>query len=239
MITFNSNNITGGNFFNGSTFSDRSVFGLETGKPKSFDEWKSADSRYVEMIEINSRSIPINISVSNSSKLEAHFYGKANLDEDIKFEFNVINSELKITLNLTGNCYNSNLKLDVIVPRKTFKSICVKISLANIILNEGVSTEYLKAQTNMGALETNATFTNALFETSNGDVNLCIDAKSDIIVQISTKIGNIKAKFNNIGYMVSSTNTMHGNVKKCHAGGTGYTANVDISTTTGNITIIS
>ena len=165
MIVFNGNVITGGSI----NLNGRSISGLGTGKPKNFDEWKSEDDGNVEKILIDSTSIPVNISVSNTSKVEAHFYGQADIDGNIDFDFNVKNRELRIALEFTGNCYNSSLKLDVTVPDKTFKEISVKSSSADITLNE-VSTESLKVKTQSGDLETFATFTNASITTVGGDV---------------------------------------------------------------------
>lgn len=237
MIVFNGNNITGGNFFNGSNLGERGISGLWTGIPKNFDEWKSEDAGNVERISIDSISFPVNISVSNSSKVEVHLYGQANLDGDIDFDVSVVNRELKIAFKLAGNCYNNNLKLDVTVPHKTFKEISVKSSSAGITLNEGISTDYLKIKTQSGNLETNATFTNATITTSSGDVELYIDANKNISLEIFTSSGDVSAEFNNIGYLNLSTNSSSGDVRNRHKAGTGYTANVDISTSSGDIKI--
>lgn len=71
-------------------------------------------------------------------------------------------------------------------------------------------------KTQSGDLESNATFANASITTMSGDVELYINAKENIFVEIST---------------------MSGDVRNRHKGGTGYTANVDISTMSGDIRI--
>lgn len=229
-----------GRIFSGSNVTivnGRVISGGGTGKTQNFDERKSEDASSVEKIAIDSTVADVNISVSNSSKIEAHFYGQADIDGDIDFDVRVVNRELRITLKFTGNCYNGSLKLDVTVPHKTFNAIAAKSSSADVTLCEGVSMEHLKVKTQSGDLETNATFTNASVTTMSGDVELYIDATKDIAVEISTMSGDVSAEFNNIGYIDLSTSSMSGDVRNRHKGGTGYTAVVDVSTMSGDIRI--
>ena len=171
------------------------------------------------------------------SKVETHFYGEADIDGDVNFDVRVVNRELRITLEFTGNCFNGNLKLDVTVPQKTFKVISAKSSSADITLNEGVSTDYLKVKTQSGDLETNATVNNISVSTMSGDAELCIDATQDINVEVSTMSGDVSAEFNNIGHINLSTSSMSGDVRNRHKESRGYNADVDISTMSGDIRI--
>ena len=195
MISINGRIFSGGNV---TIVNGRVINGGEIGKTQKFDERKVEDCSNVEKIAIDSTFGDVNVSVSNSSKVEAHFYGEANIDGDVNFDVQVVNRELRITLKSTGNCFNGNLKLDVSVPKKTFKVISAKSSSADITLNEGVSTDYLKVKTQSGDLETNATVNNISVCTMSGDVELCIDATQDINVEVSTMSGDVSAEFNNI-----------------------------------------
>lgn len=235
MISINSIVFSGSNV---TIENGRGINGGGTGKTQKFDERKSEDANNIEKIAIDSTMADVNISVSNSSKVEAHFYGQADIVAgNIDFDVRMVNHELRIMLKFTGSCYNSNLKLDVTVPQKTFRAITVKSSSADIILGEGVSTDYIKVKTQSGDLETSATFTNASISTMSGDVELYIDAKEDISVEISTMRGDVSAEFNNIGYIDLSASSMRGDVRNRHKGESGYTANVDISTISGDIRI--
>lgn len=235
MVNFNGQIFLGDNVT--TIVNGRVISGGGTGKTKKFDERKSADVNTVERIVIDSTVANVDVSVSNSSKVEAHFYGQANVDGDIKFDVCVVNRELRITLKFTGNCYNGRLSLDVTVPQKTFKAIIAKSSSADITLSEGVSTDYVKVKTKSGDLNSNATFANASIATMSGDVELYIDAKENISVEISTMSGDVSAEFNNVGYIDLSTSSMSGDVRNRHKGATGYTANVEISTMSGDIRI--
>ncbi len=234
MININGRVFSGSNV---TIVNGRVINGGGTVKNQKFDERKSEDANNVEKITIDSTMADINVSVSNSSKVEAHFYGQADVDGDIKFDVCVINRELRITLKFTGNCYNGSLNLDVTVPQKTFKAITAKSSSTDITLGKGVSTDYIKVKTQSGDLKSNATFANASITTMSGDVELYIDAKENISVEISTMSGDVSAKFNNVGYIDLSTSSMSEDVRNCHKGATGYTANVEISTMSGDIRI--
>lgn len=119
---------------------------------------------------------------------------ECSIDGDINFDVQVIDHELRIALKSTGNCFDSNLKLDVSVPKKLFKVISAKSSSANIILNEGVYTDFLKLKTQSGNLEANATANN---------------------ISASAMSGSVSAKFNNIGHInLSASSTQCQQLKK-------------------------
>lgn len=234
MISINGRVFSGSNV---TIINGRVINGDGTGETQKFDERKSEDCNNIEKISIDSTFGDVNVSVSNSSKVEAHFYGEADVDGEVNFDVRVVNRELRITLNSTGNCFNGNLKLDVTVPQKTFKVISAKSSSADITLNEGVSTDYLKVKTQSGDLETNATANNVSISTMSGDVELFINATQDINVEVSTMSGDVSAEFNNIEHINLSTSSMNGDVRNRHKGIKGYTADVDISTMNGDIRI--
>ena len=234
MISINGRVFSGNNV---TIVNGRVISGGGNAKPQKFDERKSEDCSNIDKISVESTAADVNVSVSNSSKIEAHFYGEAEIDGDVNFDVRVVNRELRITLQFTGNCFNGNLKLDITVPHKTFKVISAKSSSADITLNEGVSTDYLKVKTQSGDLETNATVNNVSVSTMSGDVELCINATNDISVEVSTMSGDVSAEFNNIAHINLSTSSMSGDVRNRHKGSKGYTADVDISTMSGDIRI--
>ena len=234
MISINGRVFSGSNV---TIVNGRVISGGGIGKTQKFDERKVEDCSNVEKITIDSTFGDVHVYVSNSSKVETHLYGEADIDGDINFDVQVVNRELRITLKSTGNCFNGNLKLDVSVPKKTFKVISAKSSSADITLNEGVSTDYLKVKTQSGDLETNATVNNISVSTMSGDVELFIDATQDINVEVSTMSGDVSAEFNNIGHINLSTSSMSGDVRNRHKESRGYNAYVDISTMSGDIRI--
>ena len=118
MISINGRVFSGSNV---TIVNGRVISGGGTGKAQKFDERKAEDCNNIEKIAIDSTFVDVNVSVSNLSKVETHFYGEADIDGDVNFDVRVVNRELRITLEFTGNCFNGNLKLDVTVPQKTYQ----------------------------------------------------------------------------------------------------------------------
>lgn len=230
---------------NGRVFSGNNVTiingwvinGDETGNLKQFDEWKFVDCSNVDKITIDSNICNVNVFTVNSPKAEVHFYGEATVDEDVNFDVSIVKHELRITLLFTGNCYNGNLKLDVTIPTRTFKVITARSSSGDITLNSGVSAEYLKVKTLSGDLETDATVSNVSVSTTSGDIDIYIDAIQNLSIEASTTSGDVSAKFNNIGRINLSLQSISGNVRNRHRENRGFTADVDISTISGDIKI--
>ena len=149
--------IDGKKFF--GSCNGRNINVICTSKPQKFDERKVEDCSNVDKITIDSPFVDVNVSVSNSSNAEAHFYGKVNIDGDINFDVKLVNDELKITLRFTGTYFVGKAKLDVSVPQKTFKVITAESYSANITLDDddnNISTDFLNIKTVFGNLEINA-----------------------------------------------------------------------------------
>ena len=233
-------NVIGGIFSSGNTIiaNGRVINEEGRGKTQVFDESKNENGDNVDSIIIDSTFVDVKILSCDSQSIEAKFYGQAYVDGKIEFDVCLVNRELKITLNFSGNCFNSNLQLDIFVPHKTFKTISVKSLSADVIIDEKISTKRLKVKTQSGDLETNAMFTNAFITTTSGDVELSINATEDIEVEISTVNGDVLTKLNNIGQVNLSTSSVNGDIENRHKKETGYTADVDISTVNGDIKVM-
>lgn len=202
-----------------------------------FDERKSVDGSTIERITVISSVADISVSPSESSTIEAYFYGQADISSDIKFDVSVVGHELKIMLDLTGNCYNGCLNLDITVPKKCFEAITATSLSANINLGEGISAKSLKVNTESGSFKSQMAFANASVSTKSGDVELHVDAKNDIVVDISAMSGDVWAEFSHIDFIDLSTRSMSGSIRNRHRSEHGYTATVDISTMSGDIEI--
>ncbi len=209
----------------------------KTSKIQKFDEKKLIKYNDIEIITINSQMVDINVSATNFSDIYAHLYGEAEFNGNISFDFENVNHELIIKVNFNGNYYNGNLKLDVAIPKKIFKIISTNSTSANITFSENILTNFLKVKSKSGNVQTNAIFTNATIATMSGDITLSINAKENIFININTISGDVSTTFNNIGYINLSTNSKSGVVTNHHKDIAEYTANVAISTISGNIIV--
>lgn len=214
-------------------------FGEIKGTAQTFDEKKTENCSAVNRVIITSTFADVNVSISNTSETEVHLYGEAILDGELKFEVRVINRELRITVYSTGNCFNGNLQMDVIIPQKTYEVIYIKGASADIILNEGVITNHLKVNTQSGDVESAASVNVASVATMSGDVELYIAATRDISVEASSMSGDVSAMFDNIEYLNLSVSSMSGELSNQHRGrrSNGFVADVEICTMSGDITI--
>ena len=228
------------------------------GEFKKIDENKTELADKIDKICITSPFVDVNISVSNSSEIKAHFYGEGTISGDINLTTKIFNREMKISIESYGNfSINGSLKLDICIPSKTFKSISVKTTSGDIILNNGISTSYLEINTTSGDIAINegilasslkvkstsgdlknyAIFTDADINSTSGDILLFNAAKRNIIVNISTTSGDVTTDFGNVGYINLSTSTISGDIRNNHKNKDGYTADLDISTISGDIVI--
>lgn len=227
--TFRGNNVT---IINGKV-----INGGDSISSKKFDDRKEENARNVEKITIDSSIADVDVSVSNSEKVEAHFFGEASIDGDIKFDVKRIFNEIIVTLNFSGTSFGDNLKLNVTIPAKEFKQISIKTNSGDVQLRENVATSGLKIKTQSGDVETNSIFRHATLKTMSGDVDIFINAISNVELEVSTMSGDIEAKLQNIGHVNLSSSTMSGTTKNRHNSTVGYTADVDLSTMSGDIKI--
>lgn len=208
-------------------------------KMKEFDEFKSASANNIQKITVDTTIANINFTVSNSSNIKAHLYGQAEIDGNINLDFCIVNHELKITSKYIGNYRSSYLNLDVAVPQKTFNSIHATSTSATITLIESVDTGFLELKTFSGDLKIIGTFPKTIISTKKGNVNLCLNARKNIYVKITTISGNVFAKLNNIRKIQLSATSKIGNIRNSHDKfiSSGYKAKVNISTMNGKIVL--
>lgn len=208
-----------------------------SGELKKYNERKSEEVGNIEKVTINSTFAKVNVTVSSSSKVEAHLYGEANLDKELKLVVQRELNKIKIVVQYEGNCYGGNLKLDVAIP-KYLKTIIIKTVSAGVELSREVSAQDIKVDTTSGKIKSYATFKMANIVTISGDVNLNIVANQDILIETSTTSGKVSVDFSNIKNIKLSAKTVSGKVMNFHkADNNGYNAVVEISTISGKVYI--
>ena len=106
-------------------------------------------------------------------------------------------------------------------------------------MNKNVSTKSLDVRTQSGDIKLYADLQNVFIKTMNGKVEVIINAKNDVGLDINTMNGNVEVELNNISrFKKVSTHTMNGNVRNHHKGNDeGYTADIYIDTMNGDIKI--
>lgn len=203
-------------------------------KTQEFDERREENVDNIEKIVIVSALADINISASNSSKVEAHFYGNATIDKDINFEVKKIKSQIRIAVEYSGTCCNSNLKIDIKVPIESMLKIYAESMSSNITVDKLIA-EYFKVETVSGNVEINAKLKDITVDTVSGNVDINIKANSDIKMKIETVSGNINLGLDNLEKIKLSSDSFNGYVGSHNTDNTNYIANIKISTISGII----
>ncbi len=122
---------------------------------------KTVDGTNVKRITIDSPVVDVNVFYSTDQLEEnvvVHLHGNCEgttLRDKEFLDVHVVNHELRITLILTDNSYSDDLKLDVILPFKSYKKIIAKSLSANISLKYGIYTKHLKVLSVSGKLDLN------------------------------------------------------------------------------------
>lgn len=209
----------------------------EADKTYTFDERKIEEARNIDKIVIDTPFANVNILPCDFSKVEAHLYGNVSSDGNFEFDVHIERDELRINLKSIGSYVIGNLNLDLAIPYKTFRLINVITSSGNVIIKKGVLAQKLKVKTMSGNLNAVIRSGAILANTMSGNVELYVNALEDVDISVSTMSGEVLTQLNNIGQLNCSTSSMSGRVQKMHKGKDGYTADVDISTMSGNVTI--
>lgn len=216
----------------------RVISGEETkGETKKFDLIRTEDVNNVEAITIDSEFVNVCITGTKSSNIELNLYGEAEVDGKLDLDVERIHRELKISVNAQGNFFNSNLQLDIALPPKKFESITINGVSADVDIYNEASAKVLKVKTVSGDIGSTAIFERGYVETKSGDINLRIKAESDFNVEVNTVSGNVNLHLTNIEDLNIHKYSISGDFRNHCRSQSGYTANVDITTISGDITI--
>lgn len=236
------------------------INGDNIGKKIRLEEKRAEKMENVDNITIKSDFIDVNIILSETSKIEAELYGQITLDDDnsnVALKFKLIDRELTISVDFEGSsCYNS-LKFDIAIPSKLFDKIYVETVSASVLAYGGIFTKLLEVNTvsgnfdfidefsadnilvitTIGDFNFIGTFVNAKVSSNSGTIKFGVDAKNDIKLDITTAIGDVVVKLNNIGKLKLFPKTRCGILKNNYDKLGKYTANIYITSVTGDIKI--
>lgn len=210
------------------------ISGREKGKKREFCESKSRASENVEKIVIDSACSKVNVISTNLSDIGISFFGQAYVDGDIKFDVQVVKHELRIVVKVVGNCYESDLELNVFLPQKAYKAMCIKGCFDNIFIGGAyVSIEKLEIKTSSGEIELRkGTCTKQLaVETVSGNVYV-EEGYGTERMKVKTSSGKIVIGKWNVSNLLE-LKTTSGSVNITNSGA----ENVEVETSSGKINI--
>jgi lia operon protein LiaG len=118
--------------------SPQSVFNGESGR-FTINEEKTSDSRSIDEINVSTSSTTINIIESDSSEIKAHLYGNVTTTSryqkpDLQFDVSgdTLTISVKNRTTVSFGFFNTNLKLDVFIPKEYNKNLKLASSSGSI-----------------------------------------------------------------------------------------------------------
>lgn len=214
---------------------DGKALGIPGGE--KIDEARVKNANLIERILINAPTVDVIITRGDSKNIEVHLSGTAVSQSDVELIAKQSDSEYRISVISKKNVSLYDMKLEVKLPKKTFKLISVEGSSGDVHFNSGVHTNIVHANTESGNVVVNAVFSVAHIATESGDITMTIDAKSDISLKINSESGDINVQLMNIAKVLSHFKSESGYVKSTYYGHIGHTATLNISTESGDIRI--
>ena len=143
-ITVNGKVVNVKNFFNRIFFN---------GEPKRIDEKKSISANNISRISVTSDYADVQLNVTNSNNINAHFFGNVTTTGTSKFDVSAFGNEVKITAKLTGHSMDSNLHLNLDIPAKVFETIEVKSKYGNIAFSKDLRVKKLFLKSTKGTFK--------------------------------------------------------------------------------------
>ena len=136
-----------------------------------FDEKKVESAKNIDSITIVSDCF-VKISTSNSSDIEVHFYGDAQIKGDVKFKVTKMGDELKITLKLDGMLQIADLNLEISIPKdKKLKKLFVETTSDDVVFTDSlIYSDCLKVITASGDTNIKGKFDFIGIESTSGDI---------------------------------------------------------------------
>lgn len=210
---------------------------------KKFDEIKKVSAREINNITINS-NVNVKISASETNEVTAHLHGSAIMNSELKFSVIKLGDKIQVCVETEGNLNSSSsmttisigtiffkntvvmnnggiisgegLVLDIKIPVKAFKKICVESRDGNIDIAASVNADTILIESENGNVDVSASLNaltienkngsvdvsaslNALtIECKNGNIDVDLDVNSNVTLNVNSKNGNVDVAIGNI-----------------------------------------
>lgn len=207
-------------------------------KKEGFNERRVYEVGKIDNIVINLPYTNVSVYQSTSSKVEVRLVGEISIvGESVKYRVQRRNRNLVIILVVQGDVTKVNLEADIYLPDKYFNLISIFGTSSDIYVEKGIFAKNLRIRTESGKVETGITFEKAELKSADSELNVHINAESDIEVSILTDSGDININLNNIKMEEINIHSVLGSVRYHHREAEGYKAVINASSRDGNIFI--
>lgn len=174
---------------------------------QNFDDQKNISMQEINTIKVDT-SCTTRISSSDSTDLVAHLSGNATYVGKVKFNLEKNRDELMVTASLNGFFRDTNLVLDIFIPKfKKYDNISIETSSSKIeFLDSNVSAEKIDVDTSSGPLIIKGNFNKIDIDSSSANIDIKTEYADDLIIENSSGLINIFGNYKNILIDSSSSN---------------------------------
>ena len=195
-----------------------------------------ADFDAIHVFMSEGEKVDVSVKNDDSEEVQIHLHGKTKIPNNVIFETYIKKRILMVNIDLFAD---DKMTLDVKIPKKMLTSLHLDTLCAvNVSLGNGVSAKEIYINGASGSIEAkNIVYEKGEFFSVSGDIDLVVNAKSNIATEISTTKGDVTVQFLNVGKMEVETFSEYGSSSNCHVEGKGYKADVYVHSRDGDIKI--
>lgn len=212
---------------------------------KNVDIFEEVSTRFKSVV-IKS-DVNVNLKGHNSFPVMVQVNGKMPFSGEIAITISktvdngssVMFIEIHLNKGSISGCSSKELTADVLIPNKLLENLSVVTDSGDVFVGESLLfIGDLSISTNTGYIESYAPF-RVSFEASSesGDCDLFITARKNIAINFKTISGNFLAVLNNVGPVNLNASKTTGLIRNRHIEGLGSSADISISSVTGDIRI--
>lgn len=237
---------------NNDNFYGNIILNVAIPSKKKFDQikvdGKTSDVDFVDFISVNGIDVTTcsgDVTIQKVSAIEGIQVetetGDVEINKNVSTGFLQVKTQKgDIEIENIASKVSTNLKSfsgDVELNYVTSDSISIETESGDIDIHKHVSSKKLKIDTHKGEVETKAKFQNAIINANKGDIEIKTHAMSDIVLDVTTTCGDVEIDFANVGTINLSPKTKSGDIDFSHIDRGGFTAKVNVTTTSGDIEI--
>ena len=203
--------------------------------PKKIDEVRYEDTSDVTCIKVESDCANVTIAATDNDTLGANLTGDISSNGEITLEAFKKGKIITVEVKHTGTIIKGELKLYLGISKKMFEKIKVNGSSSTIFVEKGIQAKLVELTSTNGNITFLGDSANIEADTTNGSVDLRVDAKSDVRFTAESVNGNIDVRFKNISECRVNASTVNGRVQKHFKCDGAYKVSGHASTVNGNV----
>ena len=205
--------------------------------PKKINEVRYEDLSGVDYIKVESGCADVRIISANKDTLGANLTGDVSSNGEITLEVSKNGNTITVEVKHTGTTIKGKLNLYLGISNTMFKKLKVEGSNSTIFVEKGIKAKSVVLDSANGNITFLGDSPNIKAEVSNGNIDLYIDAKSDVTFTAESTNGNIDVRLRNISECKVDASTVFGSIQRFYTCDGAYKVSGSAETSNGDITL--